>query len=377
MQQSVQRNPKKLDAWIVLGREWVRKARRSADPGFYLNADACATIALGLEPDSNLAFNLRALVLLNDHKFQQAKELAMDMVARDAQDAMAWGSLSDAALELGQIDVASEAVQKMLDLKPNLPSYSRAGYLRWLEGDMAGAKDAMRLAFDAGRGHRDKEPSAWALVEAANLFWHEGNYEAAETGYQTAAAYFPGFAPAIAGKGKIALAKKDYAAAAKLFEEAFEKSPLAATAWLLGDAKSAAGDAPGAAIAYEQVEKIGRQADHLVLVQFLAAKNRDLDEAVSEGQKLLGSRGGPYTNDAVAWALYRAGKTAEARPFADRAIQHGTRDARLLYHAGAIRMASGDASGRKLVEEALALNPAFDWTEAEEARALLAAHKDG
>src|SRR5258708_5891156 len=28
----------KDDAWIVLGRAWVRKARESADPGFYLNA---------------------------------------------------------------------------------------------------------------------------------------------------------------------------------------------------------------------------------------------------------------------------------------------------------------------------------------------------
>src|SRR5687767_10668003 len=41
-QKSVRENLQKDDLWITLGRAWIRKARESNDPGFYLNADACA-----------------------------------------------------------------------------------------------------------------------------------------------------------------------------------------------------------------------------------------------------------------------------------------------------------------------------------------------
>ena len=44
-QKSVRDNLQKDDAWITLGRAWIRKARESNDPGFYLNADACASVA--------------------------------------------------------------------------------------------------------------------------------------------------------------------------------------------------------------------------------------------------------------------------------------------------------------------------------------------
>jgi hypothetical protein len=43
-----------------------------------------------------------------------------------------------------------------------------------------------------------------------------------------------------------------------------------------------------------------------------------------------------------------------------------------VYHKGAIHIAAGDAAGKKDVERALAMNPAFDPDGAAEARALLA-----
>ena len=65
--------------------------------------------------------------------------------------------------------------------------------------------------------------------------------------------------------------------------------------------------------------------------------------------------------------------TDEARKASAQALRLGTRDARLLFHAGAIAFATGEAAeGRKLINEALALNPAFDMSGAAEAHALLA-----
>jgi len=58
--------------------------------------------------------------------------------------------------------------------------------------------------------------------------------------------------------------------------------------------------------------------------------------------------------------------------WSERANRLGTQDARLLFHAGAIRIAAGDdRAGRRLVRQALDLNPHFDWAGAAEAQALL------
>ncbi|MBS2016105.1 MAG: tetratricopeptide repeat protein [Deltaproteobacteria bacterium] len=373
----VRNNKEKNESWVVLGRQWVRKARESADPGFYLNADACANIVLARVPDSRIALDLRGLVLLNAHKFDEARSLALQITAKSPEDPMAWGTLSDAYLEMGRYDEATAATQTMVDLKPNLPSYSRASYLQWLRGDTASAKQTVRLALDSGRaGKSDPEPGAWVLVQAAMIFWHEGDYEGAEAGCDKALERIGDYAPANVCKGRVAAAKGDYRRAAELFERAFKVSPLAETAWLMGDAKSAAGDTKGAEEAWATVEREGRRTDPRTLSLFFSAKNKNVDEALKLAREEYEVRKDITTEDALAWALHRAGKTQEAKASIARARRLGTPDARLLYHEGAILVAAGDvAKGTKRLEDALKSNPGFDIEGARDAKALLAEHR--
>ena len=366
------KNPRKADLWIGLGRAWIRKARESSDPGYYVHADACARIALELEPANRLAQDLHAMVLLNDHKFEEARQAALAITDARHDDPVAYGTLSDALLELGRFDDAASATQTMMDLKPNLPSYSRASHLRWLQGDTAAAKEIARQAIDAGGDTRDTEPLAWVLVQAAMIFWHEGDSEGAEAGFDRALAAFSEFPPALVGKGRVALARGDAKHAGELFKRAYEASPLTETAWLLGDALTAAGDADGAQEAYGRVLKEGKKTDGRTLALFLATKNSDPALALHLAQAELRVRGDVYTEDALAWALYRNGRFQEAKTAISRATRLGTRDARLVYHEGAIRLAMGDAThGRELVRRALAMNPHFDATGAVEAAALV------
>jgi tetratricopeptide (TPR) repeat protein len=147
------------------------------------------------------------------------------------------------------------------------------------------------------------------------------------------------------------------------------------TAWKLGDARAAAGDEKGAQEAYDIVMKEGRRGDHRTLALFFAVKNRNADEAVQLAKDEMEVRPNIYTHDAYAWALYRKGMLKEAREQIDQATALGTKDATLLYHAGAIRIAAGDKDkdeGEKLVRDALALNPKFDPTMAPEAEKLVA-----
>ena len=62
--------------WLQAGRGWVRKARMTTDPGFYLNVDACVEMALKIEPNRADALALRGLALMNGHQFSEAKALA-------------------------------------------------------------------------------------------------------------------------------------------------------------------------------------------------------------------------------------------------------------------------------------------------------------
>jgi tetratricopeptide (TPR) repeat protein len=353
----------------------VRKARDSADPGFYLNADACASVALSLSPGNSAALDLRTLVLLNDHKFEEARALAQTIVDAHPEDPMGYGSLSDALLELGRFDEAANAAETMVDLKPNLASYSRASYIDWLKGDVDQAIQIARLAIDAGNDRHDPEPRAWQLVQTAMIFWQKGDYAGAEAGFDLAMDRgMGGYPPALVGKARCALARGDGKRAAELLDQAYKQSPLVETAWLLGDARTMAGDKDGASAAYALVEKTGKQADPRTLSLYYSTKGQSTANALALAEAEKKVRGDIYTDDAYAWALHRSGRESDAKAASDHALSHGTKDARLVYHAGAIAIANGDATGgKKLVAAALAQNPKFDVTGAAEAAELLGA----
>jgi tetratricopeptide (TPR) repeat protein len=371
-QRKLDQLPKKHDLWILLGQAWIRMARETADPGYYLNADACADVALALEPGSSLANDLHAIVLMNGHRFSEAKQLAEKMLSQNKDDLLALGTLSDAELELGHIEASEAAAQHMLDVKPSLPSYSRASYLRWLLGDVEGAKSAIKSAFNAGRDQRDHEPASWALVQAATYFWQAGDYQGADAGMDLALQYFPGFAAALVGKGRVLLSLDRAKDAIPYLEKALAAAPQPTTAWLLGDARAATGDQKGAEEAYLAVEQLGRQTDRRTLALFYAVQDKNLEEAEKLIDEERKTRGDIYTEDAWAFVLYRRGRFAEARTAIDHALRLGTQDAQLLFHGGAIHLAAGDTpGGRKLLEEALRLSPKFDLSGSAEAAKLL------
>lgn len=376
LQPLAEQQPGRPEPWVQLGRVWVRKAREASDPGFYLGAKACADLALDAAPGDRSATNLLGLVLLNDHKFDDARDLAAQLLAKSPEDLMALGTLSDALVEIGRYDEAIAATEKMAQLKPNLPSYIRSSYLQWLRGDVKAAKESARLAVDSGRDPREPEPRCWALVQAAMIFWHEGDAGGSDAGFEGALKACPDYPPALVGRGRAAMASGDFTRAIDHLGRAYDQSPLVETAWLLGDAREAAGDTKGAETVRAELVKHGRQVDGRTLSLFFSTKDRDREEAVILAQAEKKVRDDLYTEDALAWALYRKGDIPGARAASDKAMALGTRDARLIYHAGAIRIAGGDkAAGEKLVREALKLNPAFDRTGAAEAARLVPAEK--
>ncbi len=371
IQRHVRARPELDEGWLVLGRAWVRLARETRDPGYYLHAAECAKVLLERAPTHTGALNLEGLVELNQHDFAGAKRTAREILARDPHDVMAWGTLSDAELELGDFEAAVRAVDSMMREKPGLPSYTRTAYLRWLSGDEAGATGAIRLAIDAG-DRKDPEPLAWTLVQAATFFWQRGDAAGADAGFDLALEVARDYPPALTGKARVALARGDAARAVELLRRAEGQSPTVETLWLLGDALSASGDKSGSERAFAAAEREGLRGDPRSLSLMDATRNVNLPRALELARAERSKRGDVYTEDALAWALYRNGDLPAARASSDRACRLGTRDAQLWFHRGAILLASGDAAqGRALLRRALAQNPHFDPTAAAEARRLL------
>ena len=378
LQEKIARAPDRPDDWVALGEAWVRKAREVADPVYYVNADGCAEEALLLVPDHRKALELRGLVLLNDHKFGEARDLAKSLLANEPEDPLALGMLSDSALELGLYDEAEQSAQRMMDLKPNLTSYSRASHLLWLRDEVKRAKESVRLAVDSGRDPSAPEPQAWVLIQAAMIFWHEGDYAGAAVGLEQADRLFPNYPPTLVAKGQVALSLGDAPGAVALLDRAWHLSPTVRTAWLLGDARKASGDEAGAKAAYDLVERNGRTLDPRTLALFWAVKDREHAAALALAGSERAARDDIYSEDVFSWALYRAGRISEARGASEKATRLGTPDARLLYHDGAIRIAGGDVTGGiAQVQRALKLNPKFDFTESAEALALLERYGKG
>ena len=360
-QAALRKNSGDPSAWLRVGEDFVRVARNESEPAYYEHAADCARNALARSPADAAALRLLGLSLLNDHRFAEARTQAQTLLARHPEDAVSWGTLSDAELELGNLSGAIAAAQEMIDRKPNLPSYGRAAHLRWLQGDRAGAKRIYQQAIAAGREQRDPEPRAWMLVQAAWVFWHEGDYAGARAGFELALAAVPDYAPALEGRGRSLLALGDYAGAIATLSQALARHPLAETAWALGDAQSLSGHAAAADQAYARVERDAALFDPRTLSLFYSTKQRQPGRALSLARQAFAERQDVYTKDALAFALLRAGRGDEALRIARDVIALETPDARLLYHAGLIERENGAAErGEALIAQALRLNPRFD-----------------
>jgi hypothetical protein len=59
------------------------------------------------------------------------------------------------------------------------------------------------------------------------------------------------------------------------------------------------------------------------------------------------------TLDTLAWAYFKSGRFDDAAAASAEALRTGSRDARLLYHAAAIRHATGDVEGARILLDRL------------------------
>jgi tetratricopeptide (TPR) repeat protein len=362
----------------LLAGAYIQKMRETTDFGYIDRAARIVNHVLSLEPNNYEALRLRGEIGLERHQFAEVASFSRQMTRMAPDDAWNWGTLGDALMELGQYDGAADAYQKMVSLRPNQSSYSRASYYRWVMGDAEGAIAIMQRAIASGSSA--PENTAWCLVDLGNLYFKTGRLAEAEESYRSALRTFDGYYPAYAGLGSVQAAQDKYNDAITSFKRAQSAVPMPEYAAALAELYERTGKK---AEAERQLQLIGvidkmarasNEKTHRNLALVFADQGRNLARALELAQAELQVRGDVYTYDALAWVLYRNGKLAEAEEASRKALQFGTPEPAFYYHAGMIANALGNkAEGAKHLRRALALNPHFDLRQSEIAAATLRA----
>ncbi len=377
-QAALERFPSEPNSYDLLAAAYMQKSRETGDFGLNAKAEEALDRASKLAPDDYNTIKLRAKLLLTYHRFAEALQAAQQAQAINPRDHDVYGAMTDALVELGEYDKAVEAAQTMVDLRPDTASYSRISYLRALHGDTKGAIEAMRIAVEAANPG-DLESVAWCRVHLGDELMNAGQLADAEREYDHALFIFPDYHLALAAKARARLAAGDTDGAVTYYKRAVERIPLPDYAGALGDIYTKLGRADDAKKQYalvEFVERTGAQGGTYSrqLALFWADHDMRLDDALAAAQRERALRGDVYTCDALAWCLYRKGQFAEAKTAMAEALRLGTRDPRLLYHAGMIANALGDRrGGAKYLQQALSINASFDVLQADVAKKTLSA----
>jgi tetratricopeptide (TPR) repeat protein len=279
-------------------------------------------------------------------------------------------------VELGRYDEAFAAFEQMVGLKPTLSSYARIAYARELTGDRQGALAAMRLALETAGGQ--PEPAAWCLVEMAKLELGLGRVEPARRHVREALRVLPGYPSARAELALVELARGRLDAAIAAARRSAEAIPTQQSVVVLADLLDRSGQRQEARRQHATVEVIDRllrangvRVD-LESAVYRADRGVTPAETVALARKARADRPSIYGDDALGWALARAGRCEEALPFLERSLRLGTQDPLLYFHRGYAEGCAGDrAAMRDWYGKALDVNPEFSARWAPVARAAL------
>jgi tetratricopeptide (TPR) repeat protein len=367
---SVEENPTDTKSRIALATLFIREARVSGNYTYYDKA-ALKYVNDVLNIDS-LDFDaavLKSYLYISQHHFADGLSIAEKACRINPYNSFVYGLLVDGNVEMGNYDAAVSVAQRMIDIRPDIRSYSRVSYLREIYGDYPGAINAMKMAIDAGVP--GDEATEWARIQLAHLFENTGDIKKAEVQYQTALAERPDYPFALSGQAKLAAFKKDYAAAISMYEKASSlitdasiKEALADVYRLSGDTKKSQemmknviDEMNQTAQSGQNDASIGHYVDKELAYAYI--KTGDYDKAIEHA--ILEYNRRPENidvNEALAWAYYNKGDYSKAIPYIQTALKTKSVNPTLLCYAGLIYAKAGDkTSAKSFLQKALQNHP--------------------
>lgn len=366
--QRTRTSPGDPKCWVLTGDALAQLQRETEASRYHDAAETVYMEALRLAPRNAAALAGMAWVTGGRHQFGKSIEWGNQALAADPGCVDAYGILGDAALELGDYDLAFQHYQKMIDLRPDLSSWSRGAHLLWLTGETNKAMTLMGKAIAAGAPFA--ENTAWCRVRMATMLFHQGALLPAEDSIRPLLKDGSKNSHLLLLAARIAAAKGDFPLAEKHYQNLLEKGPHPQAYAGHGDLMTAQGKPEAAAEFHLKVENLHATHvkdgvhDHGFMARFLADTDRNLIEALrmAEEHKLTKN---VQEADTLAWVYYKNGMLPQAVAAMKIALSQKTPDPEMHYHAGLIAGAFGDpTSAKKHLKQALAMNPNFSLTQA-------------
>lgn len=370
LQQRLRSAPKDWRGWATLGGLYVDRARTSGNPAFYDKAAGAVTRSLKIRSVGNTeGLVAKSRLLAARHDFVAALSVAREAQLINPRAPAVSAVAGDALLELGRYDEAASEYQAMMDVRPDLSSYLRVGYVAELRGDLTKARYALDLAINAATSREDQ---AFAKQVLGDLLFSQGEFKEAGALYTASLAADPTYAPSLTGRAKVRIARGDQAGGIADLEAIVSRLPTPDNIMLLSEAFIAAG----------RIDE-SHEIERLLAVQQQLFRdsgvNIDLEHSLHQAdlgsptldvaRAAFAARPNIVAADTLAWSLAREGRPQEALPYAEQALALGSSNALYVFHRGMIRLALGDQAGAASdLQRALAINPSFSLRWAPVAR---------
>jgi tetratricopeptide (TPR) repeat protein len=370
LRSKIKKDPTDVRSILALTTLFIQEARITGNYMYYDRAALkCVNKVLTLDSLNFEALTFKSLIYLSQHHFADGLALAEKAQKINPFNAFIYGLLVDGNVEMGQYDSAVANADRMVSVRPDIRSYARISYLREIHGDYQGAIEAMKMAVDAG-GQGD-ETTEWSRIQLGRLYEYTGDLTNAEMHYTIALDERPGYAYALAGLARVAVAGKSYPKAIEYYKKAasmindYSINEEWAETYKLAGKKETADSLTGIVInelsgdqrSSLDNENIGHYADRELAYAYLKVNNYDkaLEHALVEYNRRPANID---VNETVAWMYYCKKQYTEALPYLKVALKTHSRNPVLLCHAGLIYAGAGNRNEAKvLLQQALANDP--------------------
>ncbi len=375
LQTQLEENPKDAEGWAQLGAAYVEQARVSADPSYYPKAEGALDKSLELSSEDNdEALTAMGALANARHDFEEADDYARRAQAINPANSTALGVSADALIQLGDYDAATAAAQEMLNIRPGLPSYSRASYDLELHGERERAVEAMELALKSAYSPAD---IAFCTYYLGQLAFNQGDLAEAEKQFERGLNAVADDPMLLIGRARVYAAQGQEEQATRAFDRVVASRPLPEYLVEYGFYLDSLGRTAEADAQFDTVNAVqmlfesnGVQDD--LTSAHVEANRGDPELALKHAQAEWKLRQNIDSADAMAWALHKSGRDDEALTYAAKANALGGDIAVFLYHQGMIEKALGeDDAARASLELSLETNPYFSPVDAPLARQAL------
>ena len=338
--------PDDAAAAVMLADALLRQTRVTGNAGLAARAEIALQKILARDPEHYHARRMLAAVYLSQHRFRDAIRAAERCLQVRRDDAWPYGVVGDAHVELGEYDAAFDAFDRMIALRPDAAAYARASYARELQGDLTEAIRFMTMALDA-TSPKDPESLAWQHAQLGGLYLAADRVREARREFEHSDFVFPGHPMSLDGQAQVLAAEGRTEDALALVQSRLASAPTPAALALSGDLLAKLGRPADADRQYRLADAAWRSdaPEPARLAVFLADRGWQVDEAVRIAESAAVDRHDIFTDDALAWAYFKAGRLDEARAASARALRTGSRDRTLREHARIIAATGHVAAG--------------------------------